>query len=388
MKRFHQVALLGLVFGALLSCTAKNSNELKIGVMGPMTGGTAPLGISFRNGVQLAADEINASGGLLGKKIALVVRDDESKNEKGAQIVQELLDKEKVSMIVGPVNTGVADASTKYSNQRKVPHFISVSAGAKVNELFAEFPENYVFRFAVSDEIQSSVIAHQAISVRKYKRPAILCDDTNFGQAGRERLEKRLNLLGVKPVYVGKFKLKDTDMTAQLQQAKAAKADVLLAYGLGPEMASVSNSMEKIGWKVPLIGSWTLSMPNYISNAKANAEGASMPMSFIEHGKHSEKERKFLEAYYQKFNEKPIPSALSAVQSYDVIYLFKQAVEQAQSLEGPKVKSALENLDQPFVGVTGTYKKPYSAVDHEALKEEHLQVGVIKGGVVVPTSAN
>jgi branched-chain amino acid transport system substrate-binding protein len=380
-----------LILG-LTACTGKNSGgekeQVKIGLIGPLSGGSAPLGLSFKNGVQMAVDEINSGGGILGKKIDLLVRDDEAKNEKGALIIQELLDKEGVSMVIGPINTGVADAATKYSNRRKVPHFISVSSGAKVNELFSEFPDNYVFRFAVSDEIQSTIIVKEAITNRKFKKPAILCDDTNFGQAGRERLEKHLAKANVAPVFIGKFKLKDTDMTAQLQQAKAAGADVILAYGLGAEMAAVSNSMEKIGWKVPIVGAWTLSMPNYVINAKNNAEGTSMPMSFIEAATHTDKEKNFLESYYKKFNEKPIPSALAAVQSYDAVYLFKQAVEQAQSFEGAKVKAALENLEKPFIGVTGTYNKPYSTADHEALKEEHLKVGTIKGGVVVPTSLN
>lgn len=384
----RRLFLLGCVILGIIGCTgkdsAKKSNGVKIGLIGPLSGGSAPLGLSFRNGVQMATEEINISGGILGEKIELLIRDDEAKNEKGALIIQELLDKEKVNLVIGPINTGVADAATKYSNRRKIPHFISVSSGAKVNELFSEFPANYVFRFAVSDEIQSAMIVKEAIGKRKFKKPAILCDDTNFGQAGRERLEKELAAFKIVPVFIGKFKLKDTDMTAQLQRAKAASADVILAYGLGAEMAAVSNSMEKIGWKVPIIGAWTLSMPNYVTNAKANAEGTSMPMSFMEAATRSAKEKSFLESYYKRFNEKPIPSALAAVQSYDAIYLFKQAVEQAQSLDGTKVKLALQNLEKPFVGVTGTYNKPYTATDHEALKVEHLRMGVIRGGVVVP----
>ena len=363
-----------------------DSAEIKIGVYGPFTGGTAPNGLSMRHALELAVTEINATGGILGKKVTLVERDDESKNERGAQVIQELLDKEGVQFIIGPGNTGVADASTRYSNLKKVPQIMTATSSAKANELFKDFPENYIFRFGINDDVQSNIIIREAITARKFTHPAILCDDTNFGQAGRAKLEKNLEAMKVKPVYVGKFKIKDTDMTAQVQQAKAANADVILAYAVGPELAAISNSMERIGWPAPMIGAWTLSMPNYIKNAGKNAEGASMPMTFIESTAKDPKAKKFLESYWQKFNEKPIPSAMVAAQSYDAIYVLKAAIEQAHSIEGPKVKTAMENLEKPFVGVTGTYNKPYSATDHEAMKNDHIIVGVIKNGVVVQKS--
>ncbi len=368
----------------LAASSMATAEDVKFGIYGALSGGTGPLGQSMKNGVELAVEEINAAGGILGKKIAIVFRDDEAKNEKGAQVVQELLDKEGVVALFGPTNTGVADASTRYTNKRKVPQFISVSAGAKVNELFKDSPENYVFRIVANDDIQSKVIVKEAVVARKFKKPAILCDDTNFGQAGRERLEKELATKKITPVYVGKFKIKDTDMSAQLLQAKAAGADVILGYGIGPEMAAVSNSMDRIGWKVPLIGAWTLSMPNYINNAGKNGEGTSMPQSFIEAGKHTPREEKFLSAYRAKYNEKPIQSAIAAVQAYDSVYLLKAGIEQAQSFEGAKVRAALENLSKPFQGVTGVYSKPFNGKDHEAMKESHVKVGVVKDGIVVP----
>lgn len=79
------------------------------------------MGVSMRNGVQVAIDEINAAGGVLGKKISMVDRDDEAKNERGGQIMLEFLDKEKVVAVLGPINTGVADASTQYPNSKKFP---------------------------------------------------------------------------------------------------------------------------------------------------------------------------------------------------------------------------------------------------------------------------
>ena len=371
---------------AAASCATKG-DDIKVGVYGPFTGGSAPMGVSMRNGVQIAIDEINAAGGITGRKVVMVARDDEAKNERGGQIMQELLDKEQVVAVLGPINTGVANASTRYPNEHKVPQIINVSAGAKVNELSTEFPENYVFRIAANDDVQSKMIVNEAIRTRGYKKPALICDDTNYGQNGREKMEAALKALGVAPVYVGKFAIKDTDMTAQLQQAKAAGADVVLTYGIGPELAAISNSMERIGWKVDMIASWTASMSNYINNAGKNGNGTMMPQTFIESAPQTAKGRQLIEAYRAKYKESPIASAVSAAQGYDSMYLLKLAIEQAGTTDGPKVRAALEALNAPYEGATGSYTKPFSTGDHEAIKDVNVQMGVVQNGLVVSRTA-
>jgi len=357
--------------------------DIKVGVYGPFTGGSAGMGVSMRNGVEQAADEMNAKAGIMGQKVVLVKRDDEAKNERGAQIMQEFLDKEKVVAVLGPINTGVADNSTRYANERKVPVIINASAGAKVNEYFAQAPENYIFRIAAADPLQTELAVKEAIDVRKHSKPAVLCDDTNYGQGGRAKLETALAKRNVKAVYTGKFKIKDTDMTAQVQEAKAAGADVLLVWGIGPELAAIANSLDRVGWKVDIIGGWTLSMAAFINNAGKNGNGATSPLTFIEGDPGSAKATAFVGEYHKKFNENPIAVAVAAAQGYDSLYLLKQAIEQARSTDGDKIRLALENLQQPFVGVTGSYSKPFDSKNHEAVTADQMKMGVVKDGTVV-----
>jgi branched-chain amino acid transport system substrate-binding protein len=380
MKRF-----LIAIFAVLLTGGAAQA-QIKVGVYGPFTGGSAGMGVSMRNGATLAIDEINAAGGILGKKVVMVARDDEARNERGAQIMQELLEKENVVAVLGPINTGVADASSRYCEEKKIPLIINASAGAKVNELFAQYPDNYVFRIAAGDQLQTEEIVHEAVDVRKYKKVALLCDDTNYGQNGRAKMEKALEKRKLKPVYVGKFKIKDTDMTAQLQDAKAAGAEALLLYGIGPELAAIANSMNRIGWKADLIGAWTLSMSAFISNAGKNGDGAAMPQTFIEAGATTPLQKKFVASYESKFKEKPISVAVAAAQGYDSMYVLKLAIEQAGSTEGPRIKAALEDLKKPYDGITGHYEKPFTPQDHEAVKASNVVMGVVKDGKVVPPS--
>ncbi|SAL26909.1 ABC transporter substrate-binding protein [Caballeronia telluris] len=371
-----------LAFGAF--ATAYAADPIKIGVDGPFTGGSSSMGVSMRDGVRLATAEINKSGGVLGRPIVLVERDDEAKNERGVQIAQELINKEKVVAVVGYINTGVALASQRFFQEAKVPVFNNVATGTIITRQFDDQPDNYVFRNAAPDRIQAPMIVEEAITKRGFKKVAILADSTNYGQLGREDLEKALSAKGVKPVAVEKFNIKDVDMTAQLLKAKEAGAEAVLTYGIGPELAQIANGMAKLGWKVPLVGSWTLSMANYIDNAGANGEGARMPQTFIQEA-NTAKRKTFIDAYLKEFKPKNdrIDSPVSAAQGYDSIYLLAAAITQAGSTEGAKVRAALENLNSKVEGVVMVYDKPFTHGDHDAISPNVPVVGEVKGGRVV-----
>ena len=360
------------------------ADPIKIGVTGPFTGGSAPMGVSMRDGVKLAVTEINAQGGILGRKIELIERDDEAKNERGVQVAQELINKEKVVATVGFINTGVALASQRFYQEAKIPVINNVATGTVITKQFADQPENYVFRTSANDAIQSSMIVEEAITKRKMTKVAILADSTNYGQLGREDLEKALDKKGVKAVAVEKYNIKDVDMTPQLLKAKQAGAQAVLTYGIGPELAQIANGMEKLNWKVPMIGSWTLSMGNFIDNAGKNGDGTLMPQTFIQ-DPNTPKRKTFIDSYVKTY--KPagdrIPSPVSAAQGYDSIYLLAAAFKQAGGTEGTKVRAALENLGDKVDGVVTTYDKPFTKDDHEAIKSTIPVFGEVKGGRVV-----
>ncbi len=353
--------IVGAAAMAALWAGTANAQDIKIGVSGPFTGGSASMGVSMRDGVKLAVDEINKAGGVLGgKKIVLIERDDEAKNELGVQIAQELINKEQVAATVGFINTGVSLASQRFYQEAEIPVINNVSTGTLVAKQFLapEHKANYIFRTSANDAIQSGMIAEEAIKRQGFKKPAILADSTNYGQLGREDLTKALAAMDVKPVAVEKFNIGDTDMTAQVLKAKEAGADVLLTYAIGPELAQIANSMAKLGWKVPMIGSWTLSMATFIDTAGANGDGAMMPQVFIQLPT-TPKRKAFIEAYQAAYKVDRMPSPVSAAQGYDSIYLLAAAINQAKSADGKKIREALENLETKVEGVVTTYDKPF-----------------------------
>jgi branched-chain amino acid transport system substrate-binding protein len=364
---------------ASLSFAADN---IKLGLQGPLTGGSSPMGVSMRDGAKLAVAEINAKGGLLGRKIEMIERDDEAKNERGVQIAQELINKEKVVATVGYINSGVALASQRFYQEAKIPVMNNVATATVIAKQFADQPENYVFRNSANDSIQCAMIVEELIVRKKLTKVAILADSTNYGQLGREDLEKALKVKGITAVAVEKYNIKDVDMTPQLLKAKEAGAQVVITYGIGPELAQIANGMVKLGWKVPIMGSWTLSMANFIDNAGANADGSVMPQTFIQEG-NTPKRKSFIDAYQKAYKVTRIPSPVSAAQGYDSIYLLAAAIKQAGSTEGPKVLAALESLKDPIEGVVTTYNKPFSHADHEAITANIPVIGKVKDGHVV-----
>jgi branched-chain amino acid transport system substrate-binding protein len=368
--------------GASVSAFAADS--IKIGVSGPYTGGSSPMGVSMRDGVRLATSEINAKGGVLGRQIELVERDDQADNGRGVQVTQELINKEGVVATVGYINTGVSLASQRFYQEAKIPVLNNVATGSAVTKQFLppDYPDNYVFRTSANDTIQSAMIVNEAIESRKFTKVAILADSTNYGQLGRADLEKALAAKNIKPVAEEKFNIKDVDMTAQLLKAKEAGAQAILTYAIGPELAQIANGMEKLGWKVPMIGSWTLSMGNFIDNAGKNGAGARMPQTFIQEA-NTPKRKAFIEAYQKAYKTERIPSPVSAAQGYDSMYILAAAIKQAGNTDGVKIREALENLKEKIDGVVTTYDHPYTHDDHEAITKNMVVMGEVKDGHVV-----
>ena len=381
MRRISRGLL--IVALALSSAAARAADPIRIGVVGPLTGGSAPMGVSMVRGIELAVAEINQAGGVLGRKFVLVERDDRANNERGALIAEELVGKHLIDAGVGFVNTGVALAALPYFEQARLPLILSVTTGSVLTQQFAppEYAENYVFRVSASTAVEVQKIVDM-VKERGYRKIAVFADTTAYGQVGRHDLSEALAAVGITPVSNEKFNIGDRDMTEQLTRARTAGADVILTYGIGPELAALANSRAKLGWAVPMIGSWTLSMSNFIDPAGANGAGVIMPQTFIEDGD-TPKRAAFIDAYHKAYAVTRMESPPSAAQGYDSIYLLAAAITQAGTLDGPKVRAALDDLQAPVEGVVQVYKRPFTPANHEAVSAANVAYGIVTIGRVV-----
>jgi branched-chain amino acid transport system substrate-binding protein len=378
MKLLQLIALAGWAVCA----AAPAAEPIRIGVSGPFTGGSSPMGISMRDGIRVAANEINAAGGLLGRPIQLIERDDQARNELGAQIARDLIRKEKIVAGVGIVNTGVALASQHHYQEARIPIVTAVATGSIVTRQFLppQHPDNFVFRVSASDTIQAAMIVEEAVERRHFRKLAILADSTNYGQLGRDDLVKALERKGIRPVAVEQFHIRDIDMTRQLSRAREAGAEALLTYGIGPELAQIANGAARL---VPIIGSWPLSMSNFIDNAGPNGEGARMPQTFIQ-DPDTPKRAAFIAAYQKLSRSERMPSPSAAAQGYDAMLLLAAAIRQAGTVHGSRVREALEDLKEKVEGVIMTYDRPFSRGDHEAFDSPgQVTMGEVRGGRVV-----
>jgi len=355
---------------------------IQVGLIAPLTGGTAAQGRAIRDGATLAVAEINRKGGVLGRALQLIARDDRSSNETGAQVADELTTVHPMVAAIGYGNTGAALAGEWHFEEAEIPLIVTAATGTLITRQFAppEYAENYVFRIAANDSLQAEMIADELVR-RGFARIAVLHDTTTYGTLGRAEITAALQGRGITPVAVEKFNIGDVDMTPQLNRARAAGAQVLVTYGIGPELANIAQGRAGIGWVVPLIGTWTLSMESFIDGAGSGGDGATMPQTFIE-DPDTPRRRAFLDALHDLIGAQRISTPPAAAQSYDAVYLLAAAIEQAQSTEGPRIRAALESLKSPVDGVIMTYDRPFSATDHEAVKRANVVFGIVRGGAV------
>ena len=344
----------------LAASAGQAADTVKIAITGPFSGGSAPMGVSTRDGAKLAIAEINAAGGVQvgGKKLKIeaIERDDEAKNERGALIAQELASMAGLSGVIGTVNTGVCMAGDKHLQEKGITKIICPAAGSASMTQWSKagVKDLSIFRLAAHDGIQAAMVVEEAIN-RKFTKVAVVFDSTNYGVSGRDDMLDQIKKQGNKLQVVAqeKFNIGDKDMTAQLLRAKSAGAQAILIWGIGPELAAVANGMAKIGLKAPLIGGWTLSMSNFIDNAGKNGNGTLMPQTFIEEPI-TPKAKSFIDGYHKAYKVNRIPSPVAAAQGYDAVYILAAAIKQAGSTDTKKIKEALEDLKEPVKGVITT----------------------------------
>ena len=356
------------------------NNTLKIGLIGPFSGGSADFGIPMRNGVQQAVDEINVVGGYLGRKLELVIKDDQGNPDVGLKMSQELV-AQKVAVTLGFCNTGVAAKSLEVFQNAKLPLIIPCSTGTPLTAKYPG-PESYIFRTSPRDSIQVPFVVDDLIK-RGWKKVAVFADTSGYGEAGLKDIEAALKAKNLQAVYVARFPVGVKDLSEQLKAARAAGANVIFSMTVGPENAVIATGRKALGWKVPQVGSWPLSFPFFIDGGKDAAEGALMAQTFIAEPS-NERRASFLTSYARKFKVNKIPVPMAAAQGYDAVYILVYSLFGIRdgNLSGPALKSALESKSRTYYGVVATYERPFSLQDKDATTPNMLVMGMVKNGAV------
>lgn len=376
----RMLGALMLSTGMALSLPALAQNEIKIGYNADQSAsGAAELGLSGLYGFQAAIEDLNAQGGVLGRKVVGVVRDDAGAPPKSIQNMNELIDNEKVAAVVGPTNSGNALAWLHIPQQKKVPVISHVATATDITARYAKEPQNYIFRVSMVDREQLALLAAYAVKASKNKNIAIIADTTGYGQAATKDLQEILTLHGIKPVGIEKFGPKDTDMTSQLAKLKAAGADMIITGSLADATAQVLKSMEKMDYYPGLLSTW-----GSINTPLINIAGPKLAEKTIFAASTTEDASERAAALHKRLVAKHpnMPAFVSAAQGYDAVMLIAAAIKQAGGTEGPKLQAALESLGK-VQGIIKAYDKPFSKEQHEALGVADFHLAQWKDGRVV-----
>ena len=370
------------VAAALLAVAAASvrAQDIKIGYNADQSAsGVAELGTAGRWAFEAAIEDLNKGGGILGRKVVGIIRDDLGAPPKSIQNMTELIDNEKVDAVVGPANSGNALAWLHIPQQRKIPVLVPIATGTEITTRYAKEPQNYLFRVSMVDREQIALLAAYAVKASKGHKIAILADSTGYGQGGIKDATEILALHNVQPVIVEKYGPKDTDMTSQLTKIRAAGADTVIVYGIADGTAHVLRSMEKIDYMPVTLGTWgNLSslLPRIAGNKLA--EHLILAASTTEDS--NARTRSLGERVRKNFPT--LTTFPCSAQAYDSVMLLAAAMKQAKSTDGEKVAAALEQVSG-VQGVIKTYDKPFSKTNHEALGVADFYLARWKGPTIV-----
>ncbi|MDP9605868.1 amino acid/amide ABC transporter substrate-binding protein, HAAT family [Variovorax sp. YR750] len=382
--RLYKTLLATAAFAAFAAgTTGAMAQDIKVGYNGDLSASpSAQSGQAAVLGMEAAIADINAAGGVLGKKLALVTRDDVSAPPKSIQNMSDLIDNEKVVAVFGPTNSGNAMAWKHIANQKKIPVLGNVGSGTDITKPMSPGADNYMFRVSMVDREQvAALMAYVKKNTAGSKVVGLMAETTGYGQGGLKDMEEIAKLQDIKIAATERFGVGDTDMTSQLSKMKAANVDTVVVWAQGTPIAQLVRSMEKINYFPLTLTSWAAdNITFYDAAGKALAEKPIFMRTVSE--TRTPAQQKLFDRIGAKLKA---PGSFSfALHGYDSMQLLAQAMKQANSTDGAAVRTALEDLKTPVQGVLKTYDKPFSKTNHEALTAKDLVWIRWKDGKLLP----
>jgi len=331
--------MLGIAVG--IAATGTATAQIKVGVAGPITGGSAAFGLQLKNGVEQAVADINAAGGINGQKIQLFVGDDRGDPKEGVSVANKFA-AEGVKFVVGHFNSGVTMPASEVYNENGM---LSITPAA-TNPRITERKMWNMFRVCGRDDQQGGVAGNLIADKFKGKRVAVVHDKTTYGQGLADETRKAMNKGGVKEVLYEGVNREDKDFTALVSKLKAANIDLLYWGGLHDTGGLIVRQMRDQGVKAPLMGGDGITDDEFASIAGPGAEGTLMTFSPDPRTNPANKE------IVEVFRKKGFEPQAYTLYSYAALQLIKAAAEQAKTNDPKKVADTLR-AGKPFNTVLG-----------------------------------
>jgi len=361
-----------------------------IGLDADMSKGAAQGGEAIRRGLVMAIEEINAAGGVLGRPLTLVIRDHRGIPARGVDNIVEFSKIENLVAVVGGVHTPVAMAELEAIHEHEILYLGPWAAGTPV--VANGYDPNYVFRVSVRDEYAGGFLV-RAAREKGYKRLGLLLWKSGWGKSNEAAMNNALSSFGEAPVAIEWFNSGQQDMSREIDALVNAGADVvmLVANPLDGLTAVREIAMRSESERLPIISHWGITGGDFHGRAASFLPRVNLTFlqtySFFT-PPFPKKSERVVAAYCVRFGVcdslSEITSPVGTAHAYDLMYLLKQAIEKAQSLERPEVRRSMEQLGR-FEGLVRVYDPPFSPSDHDALDESDFRLSRYdENGAIVP----
>ena len=377
---------LPLAATGLLSLTslAHADDPLKIGLVASLSGQSAKSGEAITRGLTIAIDEINAKGGILGRQVELLRRDDESNPNKGLLAARELVQREEVAVLFGGLDTPVSLAIVPLANQMKFPFMGVWAAGTPITKNGAD--ENYVFRVSAVDELVDEALVQYGIDEFGMKKPGMVLINNPWGESNEKGFRHALESRDMEWAGIERVESNDIDMVPQLSRLKAAGADSLRMVANVAPSAQVVKSLDRMGWDVPIISHWGPAGGRFSELAGENAAKVHFIQTFTFVENQQGKGAEVLAALKQRYPEikdlADITPAVGIANAYDAMHLTALAIENAGSTEGPAIRKGYFEIAE-YDGLIKSYLKPFSPEQTDALgPDDYLFTHFVDGRIV------
>jgi branched-chain amino acid transport system substrate-binding protein len=375
--------LCGLLAGCQATAAAK---PLRIGLTAPLSGGSATSGEAIQRGMQLAINEINQAGGVLGRPLERVARDVQNDPAAGVATLRELVQQQEIVATFGGVFSPVMLAQLDTAHELHVP---LINPWGSISEITRNGRNpNYAFSVSAIDLSADEFLARYTREIVGARRPGFLVDTTAWGDSNAAGLSGWMAQLGTSATGVGRFQQGETDMRQQLERLRAAGSDALIMATTAPDGAFIVRALASMGWKVPLVSHWGIGAAEFLRVAGVdNAEGVLTLQTYSFYGAQSARGEALLRAYHARFGTRRIDEVVAPVgvaNGYDGVQLLAQAIRQAGSSDGAKIRDALERLP-PYDGVVKRYDPAFTPERHDALLAEDYLMAIWQNGQLIPS---
>ena len=390
---FAACLLLVIRSGSALASSGAEARTIQIGLNAAMSGAMGQSGEAIRRGVEIAIDEINETGGVLGREFELVVMDHRGIPARGVDNINDLAAKEDVVAVVGGLHTPVALAEVEEVHRHRMIYLGPWAAGTSVVDNGHE--PNYVFRVSARDQFAGGFLIDKAME-RGFRKPGLLLWRTGWGRSNLKAMSAAMARHGIKPAGVEWFNTGQRSVADALDRLIDAGADVIMLVANASEgLTVVRDVAARLSYdRLPIISHWGITGAEIVKKDRAAFDAVDLTFlqtySFHEPTSQSKADQ-FRKTYCAKYGAcgsvAEITSPVGTAHAYDLVHLLKRAIEKAGTTDREMVRSALERLER-YDGLVRTYDPPFTPDRHDALDALDLRLCRYSAdGAIMPVTA-